>query len=543
MLDWFRQVARHPRTIQREKLLSIINRNRDCRYGEQFHFSDIRDADGFRSQVPVVSHKDLRSHLDEMAGGQSGVLTSEEVIFFGTTSGTTAESKFIPVTRGVLEEFQTHQLLWRAVFRQTFSRFENGGLLNLVHHSAPEKTVAGIPIGSISSILLRGKGAPGSPNVSMPRECFSIKDHSSRYFAVLRFALGAPVTVVASLDSVVLAMLGLQLARHAEELIASIQDRGWPAWIRIEEELSDRINEAIRPEPGLAARLSSLKRKYGELRPKDVWPNLEGLVCRKGASASFYLNQLRDFYGPVSILDPGYIATEGVFATPVSASGSKGVLAVASHFFEFIPRKAREANRENRFPDTLLADEVVTGEEYYVLLTASNGLYRYDINDLISVTGKFEGTPEIEFLRRGDDILTISGEKVSEGQVLLVGRRAAEECAMRLAGISAAVRVDVIPRYVFAIETRLPVDEKTAQAFIASFDRHLKEINVSYRHRRDTQGTLPRPVLLVLKPGSYDAYRAAKVARGAAPDQVKLPCIFRSEQALAQALEVDSEIA
>ena len=56
--------------------------------------------------------------------------------------------------------------------------------------------------------------------------------------------------------------------------------------------------------------------------------------------------------------------------------------------------------------------------EYYIFFTTTSGLYRYDINDVIKVTGRYNQTPQIIFLRKGRGMTNITGEKLSVNQVI-----------------------------------------------------------------------------------------------------------------------------
>ena len=77
---------------------------------------------------------------------------------------------------------------------------------------------------------------------------------------------------------------------------------------------------------------------------------------------------------------------------PLSDDGSKGVLTVASNFFEFVPVEQVAAHPDD--PGAwicLTAGQVETGAEYYILVTTADGLYRYDINDIVRVEDEGEG--------------------------------------------------------------------------------------------------------------------------------------------------------
>ena len=81
--------------------------------------------------------------------------------------------------------------------------------------------------------------------------------------------------------------------------------------------------------------------------------------------------------------DFGYMASEGRGSIPLDDSGAGGVLALTSHFFEFVA----ESDSDSSQPTYLTATDLQLGDRYYIYFTTMAGLYRYDINDLIEVVG------------------------------------------------------------------------------------------------------------------------------------------------------------
>ena len=93
---------------------------------------------------------------------------------------------------------------------------------------------------------------------------------------------------------------------------------------------------------------------------------------------------------------------------PKQDGTAAGVLAVHASFFEFIAEEEIDAP----CPAARLAHELEEGRRYYVLLTGANGLYRYDLNDIVEVRGFHHRTPKVAFVRKGRDMVSITGEKL-----------------------------------------------------------------------------------------------------------------------------------
>ena len=134
------------------------------------------------------------------------------------------------------------------------------------------------------------------------------------------------------------------------------------------------------------------------------------MCCWTKAAASFYLQDLPEFFDQIPVCDITYGASEG--RGTVSISSSEQLLALRSHFFEFIAE-----NDIASLKNPLIAEQLKTGESYYILFTTSSGLYRYNINDIVKVVGWHNRTPLLEFQHKGGNISSFTGEKLTESQV------------------------------------------------------------------------------------------------------------------------------
>src|SRR5262249_23738895 len=160
-----------------------------------------------------------------------------------------------------------------------------------------------------------------------------------------------------------------------------------------------------------------------------------------------------------------------------------GMLDIASHYFEFIPEE--EGDQPN--PTVLEAHELREGKTYYILLTTAYGLYRYNIRDVVRVTG-FQGkTPKVEFLSKGSHFANLTGEKVSEYQVSGAMTEALGRLDLTLSCYSVAPCWDEQQPYygLFVEEGDLPSRERGVE--LASWlDRRLQEVNEEYASKRQS---------------------------------------------------------
>ena len=140
-----------------------------------------------------------------------------------------------------------------------------------------------------------------------------------------------------------------------------------------------------------------------------------------------YLRGYPEVFGDRPVRDVGLIASEGRMTIPIEDGTPAGVLDIRHHYFEFIPED--QADRDE--PETVEATDLIEGRNYFILLTTAGGLYRYQIHDLVRCVGFHGQAPLIEFLNKGAHFSSLTGEKLSEFQVVA----AVDEAPARGSGI------------------------------------------------------------------------------------------------------------
>ena len=218
-----------------------------------------------------------------------------------------------------------------------------------------------------------------------------------------------------------------------------------------------------------------------------------------------YLRKLSEYFGDVPVRDIGYMASEGRGSTPLVNSGAAGVLNVTTHFFEFVPAEQRDRDD----PDFLTAEELESDHEYFVYLTTSAGLYRYDINDIVRVVDFYRRTPVIQFVRKGQGISSITGEKLTEAQVTAALVDIVDGGGFDFDHVTACVEWGEPPCYAFYCETGQPWPEEQCHRFLRAVDGELSTRNIEYEAKRSSR-RLGMPVF-------------KQVAAGAPEAQVKIP--------------------
>ena len=201
-----------------------------------------------------------------------------------------------------------------------------------------------------------------------------------------------------------------------------------------------------------------------------------------------------------------------------------GALATQSGYFEFIEESAWEkGGRETR-----TAWELEDGRRYYIVMTTSAGLYRYLLGDIVEVCGFHHATPRIRFVRKGGAACNLLGEKLEEVHLNQAVGKALEPAGLEASFFCLAPRLGGDrPGYALYLETRAAVPP----AFGAAADALLGEASFDYARLRGANQLAPIHVQ-VLPPGSYDAFRQARVSEGSAEAQLKTAHLVADPAAL-----------
>lgn len=513
--------AENPRRTQEAKLLKIIRQNQESIYGREHHFDKIQSIEDFQRLVPPNEYEDLAPYIEASMNGHKRQLTVEDPFMFATTSGTTSKPKFIPITESHMLDYIHAFQLHNYHLAKDFPNVASGSYMILTSNDEEGRVPSGVPYGAVSGVLNRRQPPMIKQFFTLPYEVCKIKDIDQKYYLMLRIGLAKNVTAILACNPSSMILLADQLHEHAADLISDIYSGTIRESYRPPAHLADAFAPYFHANKERAKQLSTLLDKHGTLLPSHVWPELELLSCWKGGPMSFYLNQLPEYYGNVAIRDFGYMASEGRGSIPLTNEGAGGVLALGSHFFEFVPEITMEAGQ----PKFLTADQLELHGRYYIYFTTSAGIYRYNINDVIEVVGFLNRTPVIQFVRKGMGVSSITGEKLTEEQVRIALSYAVNQLQLKqIQHFTAAVELDHPPYYTLFAELKSDLPEPVRNEFVRVFDHSLQAQNLEYQDKRQSK-RLGTPVLNIVPPGTYLKLRQQRVAEGAPEAQVKIPLL------------------
>lgn len=520
----FLSLAEQCRESQQRVLRELLDLNRGTDFSRQHGLDSVRTVAEFRQRVPVTDYEYFRPYIERLKRGERFALLGErnKLLMFTLTSGTTADSKFIPITTRFLNDYRRGWTIWGIRAYDDHPALHVQQIVQLTSDHDQFRTEGGTPCGNISGLATAMQSKVVRTMYTVPAIVSKISDPDAKYYAALRLSIAdRHVGMVTTANPSTL----LHLAKHAdayrEELIRDIADGTLSQKFTISPEIRRLLRPRIgRRQPRRARELESVASDAGHLYPRHYWPNLSLVAVWTGGSAGAYTPGLRQFYGDVPIRDHGLHASEGRMTIPFVDHSATGVLEITSHFFEFIP----EAEHHSEQPMVLEAHELEPDRNYFILLTTASGLYRYDIHDMVRCTGFRGTTPTLEFLNKGSHISSVTGEKITESQVVTSVKESLAAFAIQLTHFTLAPSWGEPPGYQLLVEEHdMPFDLRSRVC--EAIDRRLRELNCEYGEKRRT-GRLAPLAPLAIPTGSWKRFASQRQSRlGGSIEQYKHPCL------------------
>jgi len=536
----FKDKTRRTSAVQRAFLLKLLRQQQNTAFGRQHGLDRIRTVEQFRARLPIRGYEYYRPYAERVARGEPKVLTAAPVDCLNISSGSTGRQKFIPVTpqaRRARGKAHLTGICFGILAAQQQQR-SIGQVLMPGPIQLAGYTAAGIPYAPVSVGDLRSKNWLYRQLFAHPYEALQPSNSLARHYACLLFALKNRNTRIIAATFPVLALRICQyLEDYAESLIADLARGTIAAWVPLEAGLRKRLERRLSPAPQRAQQLQQVVERNGRLTPIAAWPNLAFVVTARGGTSDFYLQKFTQYFGYTPVFGGIYSSNEAVFGICPNFDDDSAILAIESGFYEFVP--PQEWNKQQ--PETLLAEQVIIGEQYRILVTNYNGFYRYDIGDIVEVVGFYGNAPTIVFRYRWGGTLSSTTEKTTETHVVRTIQRLQREFNLTLENFCITLAEHQIPPpYILNIELASGASLDNPQAFLQRFDNELKAIHDFYAIKRQSQ--IPPPQLRILAPGSFAQVRERMYQNGIPENHVKVPHISEDSNLLAD-LQIKQECA
>ena len=437
----------------------------------------------------------MRPYIDRCRQGETNALfgPGQEIVQFALTSGTTAPAKYIPVTSEFLQSYQRGWEIWgyKAIFDHPESYLRK--ILQVTGNAEEQFTESGVPCGAISGVLARHQKYIIRQAYVTPNYISQIPIALDRYYTIMRFAVAQDIAFISTANPSTILALAQTAADRAETLIQDIHDGTLDAELSLPREMRTQLENTLKRNPVRAKQLEALLQTHGRLLPMHYW-NLSFLAHWTGGTLGMYLPRLTEYYGPVPIRDIGLLASEGRITIPLADNTPEGILDIQANFYEFVPQDEYDRLEDPQADETikhevtvLQASQLEKGKCYYILLTNFAGLYRYNLGDLVRVTDHVKTTPVLEFLSKGSHSSSITGEKLTEKQVVDAVRTVADELAVALESFIVVPQWDDPPHYRLYLASQQPLPRHDLERLSHRIDQRLTMNNIEYESKRDSE--------------------------------------------------------
>ena len=446
----------NPINTQLKLLGNIISFNQYTDFGMKHNFDTIRSVRDFQKNCKIIDYDYIRPYIEETIKGNNTALTNSKILYWGQTSGTSGKPKLIPITKHVIDTYNSMSFRIILNYIKEFPRragFLDGKWFVLPSFPLLRYESDGRPVGFITGIIIHPFGIYSykkflKPFYYYPLKFLNIQNAETRFKKIANDIKGKNITYTMGVTSVMVNLLDkIVKYNNAENLL-------------------------------------------------EILPNYKFAIFSGGGTRN-YLNRFYDIIGRQVDVREGYFATEGSFAVQ---KYNKPVMEFAydSCFFEFIPN----LKNDHIISERLLINQLDKNKEYSLVITSYNGLYAYNMGDIIKVVST--DPIEIQFSYR-EGVIDLADEKLTPNEIYTAVMNATKKCNCEFVDFCLVGIYNPKPHYNFLFEfneKREPLDLK---GFLNEIDKNLQELNNVYYFNiaGPNKGSLTNPELWILKKNAF----------------------------------------
>ena len=469
------------RKTQVKILLEILKTNKNTEYLKNFETeSQILNIENekeliekFQNKIPIVNYEDIKEFVEKEKSGENNVLLSDKIKLFELTSGSTSDVKYIPYTEKFLKSYMNGVFAWIYNLYQNNKRLFLGSSYWSVSPILKREAVTsgGIRVGIEDDTSYFDKVSAFFLNklFTVPKEIKNIQNMEDFLLITAVFLLlsenltmisvWSPSFLMILLDFIEKNHRGICQIVKSEDLgteffadknlgnkkyFQIIQKKYRKLWkknrskflINYFEKYEKNIlskNDKTQNleiteknnENEIIAENKNLETKSGNKIVENfvdysvIWEKLSLVSCWADSDSYEIFIKLKEKLNfdkknmNLKFQGKGLMSTECIVSFPLENLKNGSSTAYNSFFYEFI--QVSDDKLENRSPKLL--DELELGERYCVVVTTNAGLYRYNTNDIVEVTGFYHKIPIVKFVGRINNFSDIVGEKLKNSFV------------------------------------------------------------------------------------------------------------------------------
>ena len=469
------------RKTQVKILLEILKTNKNTEYLKNFETgSQILNAENkkeliekFQNKIPIVNYEDIKEFVEKEKRGENNVLLNDKIKLFELTSGSTSDVKYIPYTEKFLKSYMNGVFAWIYNLYQNNKRLFWGSSYWSVSPILKREAVTsgGIRVGIEDDTSYFDKVSAFFLNklFTVPKEIKNIQNMEDFLLITAVFLLLSENLAMISVWSPSFLMILLDFIEKNHKVICQIvksddlgteffadknlenkkyfqiiQKKYRKLWkknrskflINYFEKYEKNIlskNDKTQNleiteknnENEIMAENKNLETKSGNKIVENfvdysvIWEKLSLVSCWADSDSYEIFIKLKEKLNfdkkniNLKFQGKGLMSTECIVSFPLENVKNGSVAAYNSFFYEFI--QVSDDELENRSPKLL--DELELGVRYCVVVTTNAGLYRYNTNDIVEVTGFYHKIPIVRFVGRINNFSDIVGEKLKNSFV------------------------------------------------------------------------------------------------------------------------------
>lgn len=484
-IDYFRK---HPFEVQQKQLDYLLERCARTSFGRERAVDKVRSIEQFQSTIEICDYEAFSHLIARTKAGEKGVIWPSEIKWFAKSSGTTdAKSKYIPVSDESLND--SHMQGPRdvlAIFAANYPDTEvfSGKTLTLGGSRRIEREGETVLTGDLSAILIDNtpiwaewKRVPSTQTALIP-------DFEDKVRKICEEAVGQNVTSFA----------------------------GVPSWNMV---LMNKILEYT-----------------GKNNMLEVWPNME-LFVHGGMNFKPYREQYRKIFpSPRMKYMETYNASEGFFAIGDDPTREDMLLMLDYNtYYEFLPME--------HLGDTTKVvplEGVRCGVNYAMIISSSNGLWRYMIGDTVEFTSL--SPHRIKITGRTKHFINAFGEEVVVDNAESAIRTACDATGAEIHEFSVApiyMQERTKGAHQWIVEFRH--EPQSLEHFTHELDVALQKLNSDYEAKRHNNTTLAAPRVTTVGSGTFHKWLQKQGKLGG---QNKVPRLYNDRTYVEQLIAADT---
>jgi len=426
----FYRAYENPVVSQLAVMQQLLDQASVTAFHKDHHLHDVRTHAEYSAAIPVRDYEQFIPYIDRIKKGEKDVLWKGLPLYFCKTSGTTAGTKYIPLTKESLPNHigSARTALFSYIAETGKSAFVDGKMIFLQGSPIMEKLPSGIPFGRLSGIVANHVPAYLQKNRMPSFATNCIEDWETKVNAIVDETMQEDMRLIS----------------------------GIPSWVQMYFEM--------------------LLKKANRTNVREIFPNFD-LFVYGGVNFEPYRARFEELIGGGIDVIELYPASEGFIAFQNSQQDDGLLLNVDSGiFFEFI--KADEYFNEN--PRRYTIENVEIGVNYALILSNNAGLWGYSIGDTVKFTSI--DPPKIRVTGRIKHFTSAFGEHVIAEEVERAMSDAVKKFNLKVNEFHVAPQVSPesgLPYHEWFVEWDAePSNLSEIELYI---DQRMTELNVYYK--------------------------------------------------------------